>query len=64
VRRRVLGLIERGYARRMTGGYMVSMEVLQSPRMLESGLMINQRFVQMTQGLLALGIDPTTATVS
>ncbi len=57
-RRRVLGLIDRGYARRVTGGYMVNMEVLQSPQMMESAMMMTQRFVQMTQGLLALGVHP------
>ena len=61
VRRRVLSLISRGYARRVISGYLVNMDVLQSQRMLDSGLLINQRFVQMTQGLLALGVDPNAA---
>ena len=47
--------------RRVVGGYLVNMDMLQSPRMLESGMMIAQRFVQMTEGLLALGIDPGAA---
>jgi len=57
VRRRVLAMLENGQARRVTGGYLINIETLQSPRILESSMLINQRFMQMTQALLALGID-------
>lgn len=57
-RRRMLRLLRIGHARRVTGGYLASMDVLQSQRMIEGGILISQRFLQMTQGLLALGLDP------
>ena len=61
VRRRILHLISTGHARRVTGGYMANMEVMQSPLIMNSAMTISQRFLQMTQSLLSLGLDPTAA---
>jgi DNA-binding Lrp family transcriptional regulator len=60
-RRRVLSMLEDGKVRRVTGGYLINVETLQSPQVIESGMLINQRFVQMTQALLALGVDASGA---
>lgn len=60
-RRRMLHLLRIGHAKRVTGGYLASMETLQSPVMMESGMLVSQRFLQMTQALLNLGVNPLQA---
>lgn len=56
VRRRIRSYIERGWVKRVTGGYLYGIERMQEPEVLESGVMVSQRFLQLTQSLRQLGI--------
>lgn len=57
VRRRFNRYCELGWAKRVTGGYLLTVERLQQPEVLESGLMVSQRFLQLLQSLRQLGMD-------
>lgn len=60
VRRRIRRYRELGWVKRVTGGYLITVERLQHPDLLNSGLMVSQRFLQLLQSLRQLGVDPTT----
>lgn len=60
VRRRVQGLVEDGWAVRTTGGYLYPAERMQSPQMMQVGLVTTQRFLQLLQALRQLGVDLET----
>jgi DNA-binding transcriptional regulator YhcF (GntR family) len=60
VRRRFRRYCQLGWARRVTGGYLYDIERMQQPEVLESGVMVSQRFLQLTQSLRLLGIDLDT----
>lgn len=60
VRRRVNRYIEIGWASRVTGGYLFSMERQQSPEVLQTGLASAQRFLQLLQALRVLGVELET----
>lgn len=58
VNRRMKAFMAAGLVHRERGGYLFSMEVQQRPEVLNTGLMVVQRFYQMLQTLRAMGIDP------
>lgn len=58
VRRRVRLFVERGWMRRVTGGYLVTVERMQTAEVLQAGLMVSQRFLQLLDSLRVLGVDP------
>lgn len=60
VRRRFNRYCEQGWARRVTGGYLLTIERLQAAEVLGSGLLVSQRFLQLLQSLRQLGVDPAT----
>ncbi|MDO9223739.1 MAG: hypothetical protein Q7U20_08530 [Caulobacter sp.] len=60
VRRRFNRYCQLGWARRVTGGYLMTVERLQDPDVLNGGLMISQRFLQLLQSLRLLGVNPAT----
>lgn len=61
VNRRMKAFQVAGLVSRERGGYLFSMAVQQRPEVLNSGLMVVQRFYQMLQTLRAMGIDPAVA---
>ncbi len=61
VQRRVKRFVAEGWAERVRGGYLFSMEKQQKPQVLDTGLRVVQRFIQMLQALRAAGIDPAAA---
>ena len=60
VRRRFSRYCELGWAKRVTGGYLMTIERMQEPDVLSAGLTISQRFLQLLQSLRLLGVDPAT----
>ncbi|MDO8295307.1 MAG: hypothetical protein Q7T19_02585 [Caulobacter sp.] len=58
VRRRIRRYRERGWVKRVTGGYLITVERLQDPVVLRGGLMISQRFLQLVQSIRLLGVEP------
>lgn len=60
VRRRIRHYQERGWVKRVTGGYLITVERLQDPAVLRAGLMISQRFLRLVQSLRQVGADPAT----
>ncbi len=57
VRRRVKRFVELGWARRETGGYLFSMARQQDPAVIQTGLVVSQRFLQLLQALRQIGVD-------
>lgn len=51
VRRRIQAMTEAGKVERVRGGRLASQVFMQSPEMLESGLLVTQRFLQLMDGL-------------
>lgn len=62
VRRRVNRYIELGWATRVSGGYLYSMDRQQSPEVLQTGLATAHRFLQLLQSLRQLGVDLSAVT--
>lgn len=60
VRRRVRRQRELGWIKRVTGGYLVTVERMQDSDVLEAGLLISRRFLQLLESVRMLGIDITT----
>lgn len=60
VRRRFRRYCGLGWAKRVTGGYLLTVERLQQADVLNSGLMVSQRFLQLVQSLRQLGVDVAT----
>lgn len=60
VRRRIRRYRALGWVTRVTGGYLLGIERMQQPEVLETGLMISQQFLRLVQALRQLGVDPTT----
>lgn len=58
VRRRIRRHRELGWVKRVTGGYLITVERMQHPDLLDSGLMVSRRFLQLLQSLRQLGVDP------
>jgi len=56
-RRRVERLIQLGRCVKVARGYMLTVEFLQAPEMLQAGFMCTQRTAQLIQQLRAAGID-------
>ena len=63
VRRRVKQFCDRGWMKRVTGGYLICIERMQSPDVLQSGLMLSQRFLQLADSVHRLGVDLYSLTV-
>ncbi len=57
VRRRIRLHREAGWVKRVTGGYLITVERLQHPAALQTGLMVSHRFLQLLQSVRALGVD-------
>lgn len=57
VRRRVNRYVKLGWAVRVTGGHLFSMERQQAPEVLQTGLASAHRFLQLLQALRQLGVD-------
>lgn len=60
VRRRVRRQRELGWVKRVTGGYLITMERMQDPDVLQTGLLISRRFLQLLEAIRMLGIDIKT----
>ncbi|MFZ5670960.1 MAG: hypothetical protein ACOY4K_15840 [Pseudomonadota bacterium] len=60
VGRRVAHLVRKGWACRVRGGYLSSMEEQQTPAVHQARLMSVLRFLQLVQALRLLGVDPAT----
>ena len=60
VRRRVNRYIKLGWAVRVTGGYLFSMERQQEPEVLQTGLASAHRFLQLLQSVRQMGVDLTS----
>ncbi|HRD28782.1 MAG TPA: hypothetical protein PLO65_10830 [Caulobacter sp.] len=58
VRRHVRRHRERGWVRRVTGGYLITQDRIQAPDVLQSGLLISHCFLQLMRSLRQLGVDP------
>lgn len=58
VRRRIRHYQERGWVKRVTGGYLITVERLQDPAILRTGLLISQCFLQLVQSIRRLGVEP------
>lgn len=58
VRRRIRRYRERGWVKRVTGGYLITVERLQAPVVLRGGFLVSQRFLQLVQSIRLLGVEP------
>lgn len=57
VRRRVQVHRDAGWVKRVTSGYLITMERAQDPAVLQTGLVISRRFLQLLQSVRVLGVD-------
>lgn len=60
VRRRVSHQREMGWITRVTGGYLITMERMQTPEILQTGLMASQHFLRLLESLRSLGVEIET----
>lgn len=60
VRRRIRHYQALGWVKRVTGGYLITVERLQDPAILRTGLLISQCFLQLVQSIRRLGVEPDT----
>lgn len=60
VRRRMGNYRDKGWVKRVTGGYLLAIERMQEPEVLDSGLKVTQHFLQLLQSLRQLGLDLKT----
>lgn len=60
LRRRANRFVRLGWAARVRGGYLFSVDRLQAPEVLQSGLLSSQNFLQLLRSVSRLGVDLET----